>query len=209
MVSISARTGGLSIWENNILGKSKSTNSEDPNRDYNPKLCTLPLQERINLCSSVAEEVLTPENLSKMLASKSQFVAYDGFEPSGRMHIAQGIFKAINVNKITKAGGIFVFWIADWFAQMNHKMGGDINKITTVGNYFVEIWRAAGMDLSSVKFLWASQEIIKNSATYWPMVIDIASKNSVNRIQRYIYIYIYNITYIDVGRSWEGMREGT
>ena len=37
---------------------------------------------------------------------------FDGFEPSGRMYIAQDIMKSINVNKITKAGGIFIFWVA-------------------------------------------------------------------------------------------------
>ena len=60
---------------------------------------------------------------------KPQFYCYDGFEPSGRMHIAQGIMKSLNVNKITDAGGIFIFWVADWFAQLNNKMGGDLEKI--------------------------------------------------------------------------------
>jgi tyrosyl-tRNA synthetase len=34
------------------------------------------------------------------------------------MHIAQGVFKAMNVNKCTMQGtnGSFVFWVADWFA---------------------------------------------------------------------------------------------
>jgi len=45
------------------------------------------------------------------------------------MHIAQGILRAINTNKIVDAGGIFIFWVADWFAQMNNKMDGDLNKI--------------------------------------------------------------------------------
>ena len=66
-------------------------------------------------------------------------VCYDGFEPSGRMHIAQGVMKSINVNKLTEAGCIFKFWIADWFAMLNEKMGGDIEKIKLVGLYFVEI----------------------------------------------------------------------
>ena len=83
-------------------------------------------------------------------------ICYDGFEPSGRMHKAQGLLRAIKVNRLTKAGCIFIFWIADWFAQMNDKMGGDIEKIRTVGRYFVEVWRAAGMDLKNVKFLWCS-----------------------------------------------------
>ena len=88
-----------------------------------------------------------PEELSELLKNKPNFNCYDGFEPSGRMHIAQGIMKSINVNKITKAGGIFIFWIADWFALLNNKMGGDLEKIQVVGRYFVEVWKAAGMNL--------------------------------------------------------------
>ena len=86
-----------------------------------------------------------PEELRSLLERKQMFRCYDGFEPSGRMHIAQGIMKAINVNKITKAGGIFIFWVADWFALLNNKMDGDLNKIRIVGRYFVEVWKAAGM----------------------------------------------------------------
>ncbi len=50
--------------------------------------------------------------------------------------------KALNVNKLTKSGVHFKFWVADWFAQLNNKMGGDLKKIQVVGKYLVEIWRA-------------------------------------------------------------------
>ena len=36
----------------------------------------------------------------------------------------QGILKVINVNKLVDAGCIFIFWVADWFALLNNKMGG-------------------------------------------------------------------------------------
>jgi hypothetical protein len=36
--------------------------------------------------------------------------------------------------------------VADVFAQMNNKMGGDMKKIQTTGRYFVEIWKAIGME---------------------------------------------------------------
>ena len=63
-------------------------------------------------------------------------------------------------------------------------MGGDIEKIHIVGRYFVEIWRAAGMDLRNVKFLWCSEEINKHSNEYWQNVINVASKNNIDRIKR-------------------------
>lgn len=92
--------------------------------------------------------------------------------------------KAINVNKIVAAGGIFVFWVADWFALLNNKMGGDLDKIQSVGRYFIEVWKAAGMNLTNVKFLWAKEEINKRGDEYWSRVIDISRKNTVARIKR-------------------------
>lgn len=92
--------------------------------------------------------------------------------------------KAINVNKITSAGGIFIFWVADWFALLNNKMGGDLHKIQVVGRYFVEVWKAAGMNLNNVQFLWASEEINKRPDEYWSIVMDIARKNNVTRIKK-------------------------
>lgn len=57
------------------------------------------------------------------------------------------------------SGFTYLFWVADWFAMLNHKMGGDLEKIKVVGRYFIEVWKAVGMDMSRVKFLWASEEI--------------------------------------------------
>lgn len=92
--------------------------------------------------------------------------------------------KAINVNKITSCGGTFIFWVADWFALLNNKMGGDLNKIKTVGRYMIEVWKAAGMNMDNVKFMWASDEILNRSSEYWSLVFDIATKNSLNRVLR-------------------------
>ena len=92
--------------------------------------------------------------------------------------------KAINVNKLTRCGGVFTFWIADWFALLNHKMGGDLEKIRVVGRYFVEVWKAAGMNLNNVKFLWASEEINKNPDEYWSRVMDISRNCNLTRIKK-------------------------
>jgi tyrosyl-tRNA synthetase len=133
------------------VGKaSGALQSRDINEFFNPRKSDLNLEERYKQVMSVGEEVIQPDELKKMLEKKEMFRCYDGFEPSGRMHIAQGIMKSINVNKITRAGGVFIFWVADWFALLNNKMDGDLDKIRTVGRYFVEVWKAAGMDLSNV-----------------------------------------------------------
>ena len=140
--------------------ESKSAN-DDLNKAFCPRTSDLSLEERYKLCLSVGEETLSEDRLMDLLKKKENFICYDGFEPSGRMHIAQGLMKAINVNKITQSGGIFVFWVADWFAMLNKKMDGDLSKIQDLGRYFIEIWKAVGMNLENVKFLWASEEINK------------------------------------------------
>ena len=63
-------------------------------------------------------------------------------------------------------------------------MGGDLEKIKIVGQYFIEIWKAVGMKMSNVKFLWASDEINKRPNEYWLQVIDVARKNNISRIKR-------------------------
>ena len=45
---------------------------------------------------------LQEEELMRLLEARAHPVCYDGFEPSGRMHIAQGVMRVINVNKLTK-----------------------------------------------------------------------------------------------------------
>jgi len=97
--------------------------------------------------------------------------------------------KTINVNKLTASGCRVKIWIADWFAQLNNKMGGDLKKIETVGRYLIEIWKAVGMDLEGgkVEFLWSSKEINSRASEYWPLVMDIARKNKLPRIIRYIF----------------------
>ena len=177
-------SGGLKFVEKPNTKEEDAKKNADINQQFQPRPSKLSLEERLQLCLSVGEECINEKDLLECLKNKAMPVCYDGFEPCGRMHIAQGILKCLNVNKLVDAGCIFVFWIADWFALMNHRFGGDINKIKTVGRYFVEVWKAVGMKLQNVKFVWASDEINVRSDEYWTRVIDIARRNNINRIKR-------------------------
>lgn len=139
-------------------------------------------ESRIELIRQVGEEIITEEDLRTLLETKDNPIAYDGFEPSGNIHIAQGILRSININKMTDAGCRFKLWVADWFALMNNKLGGDLDKIKVTGNYFVEVWKACGMNLGKVEFLWASD--VMGDTDYWKKVIEIAGNSTVNRITR-------------------------
>lgn len=47
------------------------------------------IEAKLNTLLSIGEECITREELALLLQKKPNFTAYDGFEPSGRMHIAQ------------------------------------------------------------------------------------------------------------------------
>lgn len=168
--------------------ESLSVDSEDPELSselLSDGLNQMSLEERkFNIVRSIGEECIKVDELKNLLKMKPEPIAYDGFEPSGRMHVAQGILKAINVNKLTSADCKVKIWVADWFAQLNNKLGGDLSKIQTVGDYFVEIWKALGMKLEEgkVEFLLSSEAINTRSNEYWPLVLDIARKNTLSRI---------------------------
>jgi len=142
----------------------------------------LTIQEKIELIKSVGEEIVGLDELPKILESGEPLYTYDGFEPSGQMHIAQGIMRAINANKMIKAGFTFRMLVADWFGYLNNKMGGDLEKLHEVGEYFIEIWRATGMDLDHTEFLWTSDFI--GDKGYWETVLRVAKATSLNRILR-------------------------
>jgi tyrosyl-tRNA synthetase len=142
-------------------------------------------KDKLNLIKSIPVDFVQHKELEALInSSKPEIFCYDGFEPSGRMHIAQGLIRTINTNKLTKCGFKFKFWVADWFAMLNHKLGGDLNKIRKAGELMIETWKACGMDMDSVEFIWASEEINKQPEKYWSLVMDISSKFTVSRIQR-------------------------
>ncbi|MBU0627839.1 MAG: tyrosine--tRNA ligase [Nanoarchaeota archaeon] len=140
------------------------------------------INKRLELIKQVGEEIITEDDLKDLLQKKKSPIAYDGFEPSGNIHIAQGILRAINVNKMIDAGCRFKILIADWHAWANNKLGGNLDNIKIAGKYFMEVWKAADVDMSKVEILWAS-DLVKDDE-YWKKVMQVARNNTVNRIVR-------------------------
>jgi tyrosyl-tRNA synthetase len=140
------------------------------------------LEKRIELIKRVGEEIITEQELRELLESKDHPIAYDGFEPSGISHVPFGVFRPMLINDLIKAGVHFKLWLADSFGWINNKMGGDLEKIQTVGKYFIEVWKAAGVDTKKVEFLWATDAF--KDPEYWKRVILIAKNTTVKRATR-------------------------
>ena len=141
------------------------------------------LEKRLELIlRPPTEEVITLEDLRALLEVEEHPVAYDGFEPSGLAHIPFGVLRAIKLQDMLEAGCRFKLLLADWHAMINNKMGGDLEKIRRVGEYFVEVWKAAGIDLSKVEVVWASD--LASDSEYWRLVVTVAKNVSIRRVLR-------------------------
>ncbi|MFA7301645.1 MAG: tyrosine--tRNA ligase [Candidatus Shapirobacteria bacterium] len=140
------------------------------------------VDEKMTLINEVGEEVIGADEIRDKLSQGKQLIAYDGFEPSGRIHIAQGLVRAINVQKMINAGVHFKMLVADWHAFANNKMGGDLEKIKKVGLYFIEVWKACGLETKNVEFIWAS-DLVEESG-YWLTVLKVGRATTLKRIIR-------------------------
>jgi tyrosyl-tRNA synthetase len=128
------------------------------------------------------EEVITYEELRQLLEVEDHPIAYDGFEPSGLAHIPFALLRAIKLRQMLEAGCRFKLLLADWHAAINRKMGGDLEKIRRVGEYFIEVWKASGIDVGRVEIVWASD--LAAERDYWKLVIDVLRNTTLRRVLR-------------------------
>jgi tyrosyl-tRNA synthetase len=128
------------------------------------------------------EEIVTEEELRNLLSSKGNIRAYDGFEPSGLLHLGSGLLRAIKLQDFIDAGIHFILYIADWFAYLNNKFGSDMDVIRKVGEYYIEGWKACGVDISKVEIKWSS-DLVK-MPEYWETFLKISRNVTINRVIR-------------------------
>ncbi|KAI4382122.1 hypothetical protein MLD38_008123 [Melastoma candidum] len=66
-----------------------STEEPAPTSSSSSAIPQMSPEERFRIVRSVGEECIQEDELLNLLTKKPQPICYDGFEPSGRMHIAQ------------------------------------------------------------------------------------------------------------------------
>jgi len=137
---------------------------------------------KFELIKDFAEEIVTEKELKELFETNKKPIAYDGFEPSGVAPIHFGLLRATNLKNMLKAGVKFKLWLADYFGFINNKLDGDLDKIQDAGKYFIEVWKACGVDTKKVDILWASEKM--DSLKYWDRVLRVAREVSFNRTKK-------------------------
>ena len=137
------------------------------------------IETKIDLIKDFAEEIVTEEDLRKIFQNNDHPIAYDGFEPSGVAPIHFGLLRATNLKNMLKAGIKFKLYLADYFAFLNNKLGGDLLNIRNAGKYFIEVWKACGIDINKVEIIWAKD--IMNGISYWDKFLKVGKEISLER----------------------------
>jgi len=138
--------------------------------------------DRFEIIKNIGQEIITEEELRRLLEEKKHPVAYDGFEPSGIAHLPVGVYRPLLLKDLITAGVKVKLLLADSFAWINNKFGGDLEKIRDAGRYFIEVWKAAGVDMKKVKVIWHKDFF--DDPEYWKKVILIAKNHSLTRTKR-------------------------
>ncbi|MDE1865235.1 MAG: tyrosine--tRNA ligase [Candidatus Micrarchaeota archaeon] len=140
------------------------------------------VESKINIIKSFAEEIVTEAELKGLFESNDHPVAYDGFEPSGIAPIHFGLLRARNVKRMLSAGIKVKLYLADYFAFINNKLEGDLEKIRKAGQYFVEVWGACGIDPKKVEIIWAKD--LMDDLEYWDRFMKVGKGTTLDRIKR-------------------------
>ncbi|MFH0835692.1 MAG: tyrosine--tRNA ligase [Candidatus Micrarchaeota archaeon] len=144
------------------------------------------VEEKIRVFESITQELVTKDELRVLLETKPNAMAYDGFEPSGLAHLPVGIYRPLLLKQLLSTGVSFTLYLADSFAWINEKAGGDLDNAKKIGDYYLEVWRAAGLDLSKINVVWASK--LMDGFDYWKTVLQVARNHTEKRTKRVLTI---------------------
>jgi len=137
------------------------------------------------------EEVLTHDDLERLVTSGTPLRHYIGFEISGKIHLGSLVCMS-KVRDFVDAGVDCTIFLADWHTWINDKLGGDPDTIKRVaGGYFrlgmKATFECVGGDPSKLRFVLGS-DLYHHSDAYWSTLIDVAKNTTLARMQRSITI---------------------
>ncbi len=145
----------------------------------------------IEMITRNLDEVLTREDLERLISTGTPLRHYIGFEISGLIHLGSLVCLA-KVRDFVEAGVHCTIFLADWHTWINDKLGGDTETIRRVaGGYFQEgfkaAFRAVGGDPEQLHFVLGS-DLYHHNDQYWSTLIDVSKNTTLARMQRSITI---------------------
>ncbi len=135
--------------------------------------------DRLALIERNTEEIVTQEELERLLETKESPTAYVGYEPSGKIHMGH----VLTVNKLIdlqNAGFEVTVLLADVHAYLNEK--GTMEEVREIADFNKECFIALGLEEGKTKFVYGSDYQLEPD--YMLRVLKLARSTTLNRAKR-------------------------
>jgi tyrosyl-tRNA synthetase len=150
------------------------------------------IEERIKLISRNCEEIITTEDLKKLLESGKEIQHYIGFEISGLVHLGTGLVSMGKIADFVKAGIKCRIFLADFHSYLNNKLDGNWDEIRwATENYFKEALIASlkcfDVDINQIEFVMG-RDYYREHPEQWENLMKVAKHITLSRNLRSISI---------------------
>jgi tyrosyl-tRNA synthetase len=135
--------------------------------------------DRLALIKRNTEEIVTHEELEKLLESGSTPRAYVGYEPSGKIHMGH----VLTVNKLIdlqQSGFEITVLLADVHAYLNEK--GTMEEVRKIAEFNKECFIALGLDQKKTRYVYGSDFQLESD--YLLNVLKLGRSITLNRAKR-------------------------
>jgi tyrosyl-tRNA synthetase len=135
--------------------------------------------DRLALIKRNTEEIVTHEELEKLLESGPNPRAYVGYEPSGKIHMGH----VLTVNKLIdlqQSGFEITVLLADVHAYLNEK--GTMEEVRKIAEFNKECFIALGLDQKKTRYVYGSDFQLESD--YLLNVLKLGRSITLNRAKR-------------------------
>ena len=126
------------------------------------------------------EEVVTVQNMRRLLETDSHPHHYIGLEISGLLHLGSLILTGFKINDFINAGIKCKIFLADWHSYINNKFGSDWDKIKSASKYYEEAFRFFCPGVNVV----TGSELYAKSDNYWENLVRFSKRITLSRNTR-------------------------
>lgn len=146
------------------------------------------IDEKFSLITRNLEEVLTKEELIKLLTSNTPLRHYIGFEISGKVHLGTGLACMLKIRDLQEAGVHTMVLLADWHTWLNDKLDGTLETANKMArSYFEEALKAAGLcvgvDINKIEFVLGSN-LYAEKPEFWTTTVRVSKATTISRMMR-------------------------
>ncbi len=134
--------------------------------------------------SEPLEEIITEEELRKLLEKKDHPGHYLGLEISGMPHIGHLLFGGKKINDLNKIGARTQVLLADWHTVANRKFGADWEKIKKASEFYRKMFNVF---CPGTKVVLGS-DLYHDNDEYWKTVMNMAVRTTMARATRTLII---------------------